>query len=393
MKGVRQAFALAALFLASPAGALDELSKLSSMVDELQRVQVQIAQGDKAAYPAELKQMKTMAAAIAAAKPETWKDKREADSLVIYILSGGSLVEVAPLVKDETILESERPLVRGAIAYVTNHEADAIGLLDQVDLTALDIRLAGQIAFARSVLEMKRDPRAAARLLDWARLLAPGGLVEEAALRREIALVVETRDVRRVAMLTRQYSTRFAASLFALDFFDDLARMIARLGLADDPANYQLLSDATASLPAESRRNFLLTLAKASVVNARFDAASAAAAEALRGARPESPEEARAHLYLDAGRIFSDGYDAALADLHGLAAAKFDRSDADLLASVRSVAAALRVTPRAAVETQDAPPGGDAHGKTDEPAQTIDRAWEALKRTSHFADASEGGAQ
>ena len=64
-----------------------------------------IAQGDKAAYPAQLDQLKTIGAAIAAASPETWKDKREADSLVIYILSGGPLADVAPLLKGDAVIE------------------------------------------------------------------------------------------------------------------------------------------------------------------------------------------------------------------------------------------------------------------------------------------------
>ena len=394
MSRARCAFAVATLVLASTADALADPLKLSDMVDDLQRIQVQIAQGDKTAYAGQLKQLKTMGAAIAAAKPETWKDKREADSLVIYILSGGSLVEVVRLLKDETIVESERSLVRGALAYVTNHEADAIGLIGQTDWIALDARLAGEIAFARSVLETKHDAKAAAELLDWARLLAPGSLVEEAALRREIALVAETRDARRVAMLTRQYSTRFAASLYAADFFGELAHTIGRLGLADDAANYQLLSSSTTTLAPDNRRDFLLTLAKTAVVNARFAAASAAASEALRGARPASPEEARARLYLDAGRIYSDGYDAALADLQGLAAAKFDRSDAGLLASVRSVAGALRIAPNAgAVEAQNAAFVEGAGEKAGGPALTIERATDALKRTSRLAGASEGDAQ
>ena len=84
-----------------------------------------IAQGDKAAYPAQLNQLKTIGAAIATASPETWKNKREADSLVIYILSGGPLADVAPLLKGDAVVESERSLARGALAYVTNHEADA----------------------------------------------------------------------------------------------------------------------------------------------------------------------------------------------------------------------------------------------------------------------------
>ena len=107
--------------------------------------------------------MKAIGAAIAAAGPETWKDKHEADSLVIYILSGGSLADVVTLLRGDAVIESERSLARGALAYVTNHETDAVNLLGQTDLTALDARLAGEVAFARSVLETKRDAEGGGR--------------------------------------------------------------------------------------------------------------------------------------------------------------------------------------------------------------------------------------
>ncbi len=385
----RNALVMAALFLAGRAGAQVEPVKISDMADDLQRIQIRMAQGDKSAYPAQLKQLKAMGAAIASAKPETWQDRREADALVIYVLSGGALADVMALLKSEAVLELDRTLTRGALAYITSHEADALDLLSAVDIKTLEPRLAGQVAFARSVLETKRDPKAAAALLDWARLVAPGGLVEEAALRREIALIAEGRDAPRAAMLTRQYASRFGASLYAVDFFRELARLIARFGLADDPANYQLLSGAAASLPPDGRRDFLLTLAKAAVVNARFDAASAAAAEALKNASPDSVDEARARLYLDAGRLISDGYDAARADLQAIAPSKLDRSDAGLLASVRGVAAQLRTAPSpGAVEAQGAQPG--EADKASGPAQTIGLAEAALKRTESEAGATEG---
>jgi len=218
-------------------------------------------------------------------------------------------------------------------------------------------------------------------------------LVEEAALRREITLLAEAKDVRRVAMLTRQYSTRFAASLYAADFFRELAGAIARLGLADDPANYQLLSNAAAALPPDGRQDFLLTLAKSAVVYARFDAAAGAATEALRGARADTSDAARARLYLAASQIFSDGYDAAAADLQSLAASKLDRTDANLLAAARRVAAELRIAPDAAVvNAQERSPGDGDKDKADGPALTIERAQDALKRTSALAPMHEGGA-
>ena len=121
----RLAWALAAFALLAPSAASADSAKVSDLVDDLRRMQLRIAQGDKAAYAAELNQLKTIGAAIATASPETWKDKREADSLVIYILSGGALAAVEPLLRGDAVIESERSLARGALAYVTNHETEA----------------------------------------------------------------------------------------------------------------------------------------------------------------------------------------------------------------------------------------------------------------------------
>jgi chemotaxis protein MotC len=378
---------LAAFAVLTPVAAVADSAHVSDLVDELRGIQLRIAQGDKAAYPAQLNQLKTIGAAIAIASPEIWTNKREADSLVIYILSGGSLANVAPLLKGDALIESERSLARGALAYVTNHEADAIALLNETDLTALDARLAGEVAFARSVLETKRDAKAAVDLLDWARLLAPGGLVEEAALRREIALLAEAKDMSRLAVLTRQYVTRFGASLYAADFLRDLASAVGRLGLADDPANYKLLSSAIAALPPDDRREFLLNLAKSGMVSGRFVAAASAATEALEGSKTDSPEAMRARLYLAASRLFSDAYDAALADLRALPTAKLDRADASLLAAARRVAAELRVVPDQSIfNTENAVALPDADkSKPSGPAPTIAQAKEALQRTSGLA--------
>src|SRR3984957_10629114 len=229
--------------------------------------------------------------------------------------------------------------------------------------------------------------------LDWARLVEPGGLVEEAALRREIALLADAKDINRLTVLTRQYVTRFAASLYASDFLRDLAGAIARLGLVDDPADYKLLSSAVAALPPDGRREFLLNLAKSGVVSAHFAAAASAATEALESSKADSPDAMRARLYLAASRLFSDAYDAAIADLKTLSASELDRADASLLAAARKVAAELRVVPDLNVfNTQNAAALPDANKeKPSGPALTIAQAQDALQRTSSFASTQNGG--
>ncbi len=395
---LRFALILAALLSAAPAAGAATLSAapaaaptgtvgISAMADELQRIQTRIADGDKSAYPAQLAQLKAIRAAIAAAKPDTWHDKREADSLVLYVLSGGSVAQVANLIKTGALIESERPLALGAVAYITGHEAEALRLLSSIDLDGLDVRVAGQIAFARSVLETKRDPKAAVSQLDWARLLAPGGLVEEAALRRETAILVEAGDASRAATLADSYAVRFGASLYAPDFFRELARLVGRTGLLEDPANYELFSRATLALSAQGRVDFLLTLARTAVVNGRFKTAVAAAADGSRGGSMNSRDEARARLYLNAAQMFSDGHESASANLQGLSSSMLDRSDAVLLAAFRAAGAQFRSTPSpSAVEAQadfasDVKAGGAA--------LTIRDAVAALQRTESLVGSEQ----
>jgi len=389
---IRSALILTGVVGLLPVGAMSEPAapapkaepaNISDMTDALQRAQVRMTQGDTAAYPEAIELLKATGSAIAKAPPDTWKDKRQSDALVIFILSGGPLSEVVPLLRGEALPEAERPLARGALAYITGHGADALALLHSIDIGALDSRLAGQVAFARSLLQSKREPKAAIALLDEARLVAPGTLVEEAALRRELALLAEAHESERVALLTRQYVTRFPNSVYAPDFIRGFGRIAALDGLADDPAHYRLLSDAAQSLAPESKRNFLLGLAQAATVNARFDAAASAANEALQVAAPGSSEEARARLYLAAGRIFSDDWQAARDDLQNLSAAKLDQSDAALLASARSVSAQLRMTPAPGViDAQTEILAKDRTGAS----ATIASAEETLQRTSRLIE-------
>ncbi|HVP97931.1 MAG TPA: hypothetical protein VMS87_01515 [Roseiarcus sp.] len=371
-----------ALFLSPAVAAQPAPPRISELADELQRTQARIAAGDKAAYSEQLTQLKAMAAAIVQAPQETWNNQREADALVIYILSGGAPTELAALLQGEAILESRRALARGAAAYIGGRSAEAAELLGRIDPASLSPRIAGQVAFARSVIATKRDPKAALAFLDWARLIAPGTLVEEAALRREIALLAEARDALRTAMLIRQYAARFARSLYAADFLRDLARLAAEFSLTDEPAASERLAQALAPLDAETKRVFWLALAKISAINGRSGPAIAAANEALRYVRADGEQGWRARLYLDAGKLLSDEYDSAVADLQTIPPARLDPSDAALLAYVRGVAAQLRAAPNpAAIAAR-----GDEAGAAKDAGSAIGLAEEALKRTADLME-------
>jgi chemotaxis protein MotC len=366
---------------------------ISAMAADLQALQARIAAGDKSAYAAQADRLNAIGAAIAAAKPEVWKSKRETNAVVVFLLSGGQPREVVQLLQSGVLPESEIPFIRGAIAYIAGNEVEAVSLLGGVDPRKLDLRLAGQVAFAQSVLQTSRDAKNAVALLDLARLLAPGCLVEEAALRREILLVADQRDIDRVASLSRQYATRFGRSVYADDFLHGLASALVQAGLTETLSSFDKLRVFLAWLAPDVRRDFLLTIARAEALNGKFAVAGAASAEMLRDTPGDSADEARGRLYEAAARILTPEYDDGVTELQSVAQSKLDKGDQALLAAVRGVAAYLRQPPGEmdSQSEQALPDPPTPQGGTDEAAATIALAEEAISRTAVLAGVAEKG--
>jgi chemotaxis protein MotC len=358
---------------------------------DLQNLQARIAAGDKAAYASQADRISAVGAAIVAAKPEVWRSKRETDAVVIYLLSGGQSRDVARLVESGAVPASEIPLMRGVLAYALGNEPEAEKRLSPIDARRLPLRLAGPMAFAQSVIETSRDSAKAIELLDLARLLAPGTLVEEAALRREIMLVADQHDVDRIARLARQYASRFGASVYADGFLQSLAGSLAQSGAIESAENFDKFKGFFSALAPETRRGFLLGLARAALLSGRFEVAATAAAAARVGAPSDSADETRAKLYEAMARILTPDYDAALNELQGVAPTRLDRHDQELLAAARGVAAFLRQAPAdsAAPSPTDASAIASAN-PNDAVAQTIVLAEAALGRTAQLAVAPKG---
>ncbi|HEY1943939.1 MAG TPA: hypothetical protein VGH40_17650 [Roseiarcus sp.] len=357
---------------------------VAAMTNDLQALQVRVAAGDKAAYEAQRERLKAIGAAIQAAKPETWKDKNETDAAVIYLLSGGRPREIIQLLQSGAVPESERPLMRGALAYIVGDEKQARSLLDGIDPRSLDLRLAGQFAYAKSILASSQDPEKAIELLDLARLLAPGGLVEEAALRREIAFLAQERDIDRFAMLCRQYATRFGHSVYADRFLGGVVNAALKDDLIKDLPSFQKFHNFVSRLTPEERGRFLLTVAREETVNGQFAVAGVASGEALQEAPGDSVEEARGRLYEASARIMTPDYDNGLAELQSVAEVKLDTRDQALLGAVRGVASYLRQP----MPSDASPPAASAPG-ADPAAAAIALAEEALNRTA--AEGGDGG--
>ena len=103
------------------------------------------------------------------ARDEAWKDPRNVRAAVALVLSGGDPRVLQPLVSQ--VAGQELTLVRGALAYGQNHNAEAMELLADVDARTLDPSVAGHIALVQAELLAKKDRKKSLALLAEARLL------------------------------------------------------------------------------------------------------------------------------------------------------------------------------------------------------------------------------
>ena len=111
------------------------------------------------------------------------------------------------------------------------------------------------MALVQSALLAQSDFKAAIERLDEVRLLMPGTLVEEAALRREIFLVGQVDDFDKFESLAMQYFRRYRHSIYAGTFRQRFSLAVARFSSRSRPIGFRALSPSSISsiVPASAR--------------------------------------------------------------------------------------------------------------------------------------------
>lgn len=318
------------------------------MVRTLQMLQAQIASGNAAAVAGQRELLTVMEGKFLAADPAVWQDGRNARAAVTYTLSGGSPRLMRGLLALAPPIAIDANLAAGALAYIENREEEARKRLLPLDARSLPMSLGGQVALVQAGLVAREDLDRAIHLLDDARLLMPGTLVEEAALRREVFLIAQKGDLDHFEFLSRQYLRRFGTSIYAEDFRQRFATAIARLGIADGDDRFPRLEAILKSSDPENQRALFLQLAQAAVVHGKLGTARSAAADAAKLAPLGGGDAMRASLY-DAAASIIAGNDIGEVGkrLSSMNRRQLGRRDSDLLDAAVAVATAVGEVPEA----------------------------------------------
>ncbi len=310
---------------------------------DLQRLQDRIAGGDTLAAAAHAKAITRTAAAFVAAKPATWNDPRNARALVLYLFSGGNAGAIASSIPRAALPKGLQDLYEGAVAYGLGMDNRARDKLLAIDARSLPSGLGGHLALVQATLLGERDPAKAIEQLDLARLLEPGTLVEEAALRKEMLLIdPKTGDLAKFALLARRYTGSFSRSVYVPNFRQVVNQAALAIGGGNGPGADGRLSQIADTLEGADRRRLLLTVAREALLAGRMDMAAFAAEQAGRLSRKGEVEQARALVYFGASTVAGPRREAGREALSAAAGAGLDPGDEALRLAALVVSDTIR---------------------------------------------------
>lgn len=310
------------------------------LVRSLQAVQDGIANGDTAAHGSHIALIRQIGEKFLAADASVWSNPQNGQAVVIYLLSGGAPQIVRKLPRDK--LNVDERLLNGALAYVEGRQDEARELLKDVKPRTIPSGLGGQVALVQGALFARSEASLAIERLDDARLLLPGTLVEEAALRREILLVGQAEDFDKFEFLTLAYIRHYRNSIYAGDFWQRFSSGLTQSSLALDDRRFARIGTLLEQIDRASRLKLYLVIARAAMLRGRLAVTRLAGERALALSADATADRERAHLFRGVSRALTDKYDSGLAELKALDRSKLPERDIPLLNATVQLALDVR---------------------------------------------------
>jgi chemotaxis protein MotC len=328
--------------LATP-GRADDALQPYQMVRSLQLVQDRIASGDHAAMPMQAKLLEMIDSRFRAAGADDFKDPKNLRALLVYGMSGGNPATIGSLATHVGMDKTDKAVADGVVDYLGGRPAAAIKAFEPIDPMTLPGDLGAFVALVKGSLLATEDPAHALRLLDEARLLSPGTLVEEAALRRSVGIAIDTGDAARFALASAQYAARFLYSPYASQFADSFVSGVIALHMS---ISLDKVADIAAMMDAEREKVIYLRIARRAAIDGLGDLSAFASArvEQNDGGR-DRERDPRALLYASLSTMTSATVDDLGKTLSRIDRSQLSESDRSLLDAAKAIAHGMTAPP------------------------------------------------
>lgn len=302
---------IAGLLICNLTVARAEAPEPYQLVRALELLQDDVIKGNTDARTAQRTMLEQMGTQFLSMDSAVWQSHRNAQAAILFVLNGGSPAVIRKVVDIKSVPEVDRDLLLGALAYVGGREQLAIRQFSRVDPLKLGEVLGGNLALSMGSLLIRKDPAKAVRLFSIARLLLPGTLIEEAALRRQAFIHFDQNDLVAFSKISAEYLRRFGKSVYSSQFRERLDLAVKQLATVGDPAIIDKLSMLFEQTSDPIAADLLLLFAREALFHGRIAAARVAIERTRLLQEMTGDERVRLQLYAGFAQIFSDDRDTA----------------------------------------------------------------------------------
>lgn len=306
--------AFAALLAVSGSGfsyAADEADLAPyKLVRSLQVIQDQVVRGDYNAAEMQRFLLANIDKRLRAVDMAVFDDPRNVDAALIYAMSGGN-PEVLDLLADRDAAGNFDNRVTSILRrYLKGQGGAVVKQLKDVVPEYRNTRIGPYLELIGANAVMATEPEIAIKFFNWARVEAPGTLIEEAAIRRSLSLTSKNNRIPEALFYAKLYARRFMASPYATQFADIFVM------LAIDHANVvdkDDVEEVLALMERRRQREVYLRLARRAAINGNRELATFSSQKAVLLSDPKDKEQlALAELYSGLVNIPTDGVEAVL---------------------------------------------------------------------------------
>lgn len=306
------------------------------MVRSLQFVQDSVVLGDHSAGEMQRHLLTLIDERLRAADTDVFSDKRNVDAALIYAMSGGNPETLALLLRGEGRSYFNADLAQTLTTYFTGNPEKArvklVGLLGDYRGS----RIESYLTLVAANVTAPRDASAALKLFDWARLLAPGTIIEESALRRATHIASKAGLVDQAMNNAERYVRRYLHSPYASQFVDIFVYAVVEHSDTVDATRMEYILSL---MDAPRQREIYLRMARMSTIAGKESLALLAAnrADALSGEKRDIVRDLAA-FYAGVASVPTDNISEAIEAIAAVPDSKLSDRDRALRDAARVIA-------------------------------------------------------
>jgi len=325
--------------------AVDAVRQPYHVVRTLSALQERIAQGDETAFAMQREIVQEIAAELKSFPISVWQEPRNRQAVIKYALSGGDPAQLRLVHGQKLFTEAERPLADGALAYAEGQRTLALRHLEKVDVFALPPSLAGHVALVKALVLANSDLAQVIRLCDEARLLSPGTLVEETALRLAMEAAIAQDNKGKFEALALRYFRRFPRSPYLGAVIRPAATAMVEHEYGERPEGLRWVHSVVHYLDPQKLVQFYAALTEVGLRSGKLATTINASRMARKYARNGSPEYAWTQAYEGAALVIGQDVAGGLALLNAAEAANVPASVGELINGARALSHLIRSPP------------------------------------------------